>query len=221
MILFKRRFHWNFWFLRHMTPKVTWPWKCEQRSYLVWNTWKSMEFNFPFSRSWIVWNLEFRYGKVWIFVKIFSAVQNFCMPVYFSCNLMKSLSEFCWNWLELNIAIKVIPQNYQVYSCILYLVTLCNGLCLQFALKCKFWDAILHFLFFISIEKYGIWCVCRSIVGVWTQVDLPLSVKSLEIEWNRVNFWNLQGYCMQNNKTKSIYRSHDLKNVHLPLSQKP
>ena len=75
-----------------------------QGSYAVWNIWKSMEFNFPFSRSWIVGNSELRYGKVWIlgrFIKIFSML-NFCIPVYFSCNLMKfylNVSEIDWNLL--------------------------------------------------------------------------------------------------------------------------
>ena len=68
-----------------------------QGSYSVWNTWKSMEFNFLFSMSWIVWNSELQYGKVWIF---------------------GSFVEICWNWLKLKIRIKGIPQNYVVYSCI-------------------------------------------------------------------------------------------------------
>ena len=51
-------------------------------------------------------------------VRFLRAVLNFCMQVYFSCNLMKSLSEFCWNWLKLKLNIKIqgIPPNYQIYS---------------------------------------------------------------------------------------------------------
>ena len=69
-----------------------------QGSYSVWNTWKSMEFNFVFK---VMNSMKFGVAAwksmdYWgVIQRFFRVVLNFCMPVSFKCNLMKSFSEFC------------------------------------------------------------------------------------------------------------------------------
>ena len=85
---------------------------------------ENMEFNFLFFK---VMN-RMKFGvAVWESIDFwefcgdfFRAVLNFCMPVYYSCNLIKSLAEICWNWLNFNIQIAGIHQSesYLEYSSI-------------------------------------------------------------------------------------------------------
>ena len=142
-----------------------------------------MEFNFLFSRSWIVWNSELQYGKVWIFgsfVEIFWAMLNFCMPVYFSCNLMKSLSEFCWNWWNWILKSKVFPKTngyIAVFSfsnpvyCTMFTICISNA---NFGME----------FYIFGIKKYGkVWnlmCLLELVKPLVTNINSDMGNESYQ-----------------------------------------
>ena len=87
----------------------------------------------------------------------------------FSCNLKKSLAEFCWKCFKFNIKIKGISQNYPMYSVF------------SFSNSGKFtMFTMFHIFGYLKIiEKYGIWCV----LGVWT-------LSNTEITPFFIKYWN-------------------------------
>ena len=102
-----------------------------QGSYSVWNTWKSMEFNFPFSRSWIEWNSELCYGTVWTFgsfVEIFLGLSLTFVCLYIFHAIWRKVLR---NFVEIDWNLILKSQKYLYF----HFVTLFNAVCLQICIS--------------------------------------------------------------------------------------
>ena len=82
-----------------------------------------------------------KYGISRVLWRFFRAALNFCMPVYFSCNLMKILPEIDRNLI---IKLKVFSKTTGYINVFSFS---------NMYIKCRFWYGILHLL---VLKKYGI-----------------------------------------------------------------